>query len=167
MLDILLARRAFTGWHMLAIMVLFFGTVITVNVYMASRALSTWSGLVVENSYVASQTFDTDVADRRRQVELGYALEASYADETVTIALMRDDTPLRIASAEGFAGRPVTAMEDRPLAFTIDGTGTATAAMHLPSGSWKADVTVVTIDGEILRRALRFVVTEAEARVAR
>ncbi len=48
----------FTGWHMLTIMLLFFGTIITVNVTMAWNAVTSWSGLVVQNTYVASQQFN-------------------------------------------------------------------------------------------------------------
>ena len=48
----------FTGWHMLAIMLAFFGTIITVNFTMAYLATSSWSGLVVKNTYVASQQFN-------------------------------------------------------------------------------------------------------------
>ena len=46
----------FTGWHMLTIMLLFFGTIISVNVTMAWNAVTSWSGLVVQNTYVASQS---------------------------------------------------------------------------------------------------------------
>ena len=31
----------FTGWHMLAILILFFGTIISVNLWMAISAMST------------------------------------------------------------------------------------------------------------------------------
>ena len=40
----------FTGYHMLAIMVAFFGVVIAVNLTMATFASRSWTGLVVENS---------------------------------------------------------------------------------------------------------------------
>ena len=50
------AVRPFTGRHMAAIMVAFFGVVIAVNVYMARLATSTFTGVVVENSYVAGST---------------------------------------------------------------------------------------------------------------
>ena len=50
--------KPFTGWHMTAILVGFFSTVIAVNVYMAHAAISTFGGTVVDNSYVASQEFN-------------------------------------------------------------------------------------------------------------
>ena len=51
-------QRAFTGRHMAAIMVAFFGVVIVVNLLNARLASSTFGGEVVENSYVASQDFN-------------------------------------------------------------------------------------------------------------
>ena len=47
-----------TGKRMTGIFVLFFGVVIAVNVVMACYASSTFGGIVVENSYVASQDFN-------------------------------------------------------------------------------------------------------------
>jgi len=42
--------KPFTGRHMLAVLVGFFGVVIAVNFIMASYATSTFGGVVVENS---------------------------------------------------------------------------------------------------------------------
>ena len=58
MMQNLFARREFTGYHMVAVMTLFFGTIISVNLLMAWYANTSWSGLVVKNSYVASQEFN-------------------------------------------------------------------------------------------------------------
>ena len=52
------APKEFTGRHMLAIMLAFFGTIIAVNLVMAIFASRSWTGLVVKNSYVASQEFN-------------------------------------------------------------------------------------------------------------
>ena len=58
--------RPFTGGHMLAVMVVFFGVVISVNVFLAVVANTSWTGFVVENSYVASQEFNHKAAEGRR-----------------------------------------------------------------------------------------------------
>ena len=47
--------KKFTGKHMATILVLGFGVVVAVNFTMASLATNGFSGVVVENSYVASQ----------------------------------------------------------------------------------------------------------------
>src|SRR3546814_8186701 len=73
----------FTGWHMLGAMLLFFGIVISVNLYMAWQATRSWSGLVVENTYIASQEFNGKVADEKRSEEhtseLQSLMRISYA----------------------------------------------------------------------------------------
>ncbi len=60
-------QKPLTGWHVLAMLVAFFGVIIGVNLTMAYFANSTWSGLVVANGYVASQSFDKDLARARAQ----------------------------------------------------------------------------------------------------
>ena len=54
--------REFTGKHMLAIMIAFFGVVFAVNFTMVYFSRHSWTGLVVENSYVASQEFNEKTA---------------------------------------------------------------------------------------------------------
>jgi nitrogen fixation protein FixH len=65
-----LQSREFTGRHMLMIMLAFFGVIITVNVVMARFAMTSWTGLVVENSYVASQQFNEKMMAVRTQNDL-------------------------------------------------------------------------------------------------
>ena len=57
--------REFTGRHMLVIMVAFFSVIIAVNLTMAFFARSSWTGAVVENTYVASQQFNRKAAEGR------------------------------------------------------------------------------------------------------
>lgn len=64
--------RPFTGRHMLLTMVGFFGLIIAVNVTMARYASATFGGVVVENSYVASQRFNGWLAAARAQDRLGW-----------------------------------------------------------------------------------------------
>ena len=47
-------------------MLAFFGVIIAVNVVMATLASTSWTGLVVENSYVASQEFNRKADARPR-----------------------------------------------------------------------------------------------------
>jgi len=54
-----------TGKHVLGITVGAFSIIIAVNVLMAFKAVSTFPGLEVANSYVASQTWDADMAAQK------------------------------------------------------------------------------------------------------
>ena len=64
--------KAFTGWHMTAILVAFFGVVMAVNFTMARFAMSTFGGKVVENSYVASQHYNQWLERAAAQDRLGW-----------------------------------------------------------------------------------------------
>ena len=81
-------NREFTGWHMLAIMVAFFSVVIAVNLTMAFFARSSWTGFVVENTYVASQQFNEKAAEGRAQAALGWKPELAIAGGAVRYRLL-------------------------------------------------------------------------------
>ncbi|MBX4975304.1 cation transporter, partial [Rhizobium lentis] len=65
------SHRGFTGLHMLLATSAFFAVVIAVNVTMAFYASSSWSGLVVENTYVASQEFNRKAAAMKAMATSG------------------------------------------------------------------------------------------------
>ncbi|WP_421718486.1 FixH family protein [Algiphilus sp.] len=72
MLQRIFAPNPFTGWHFLAIILAFFCVIISVNLFMAWNATNSWTGLVVKNSYVASQHFNEVTAEKRRQLAMGW-----------------------------------------------------------------------------------------------
>ena len=65
---------------MLAVVLLFFGTIIGVNIVMVISATGTFPGLVVKNSYVASQNFNRTLAEARAQAETGWRMELDADD---------------------------------------------------------------------------------------
>ena len=75
-------RKPFTGRHAAIILVAFFGVVIGVNMVMASFALSTFGGTVVDNSYVASQHYNEWLARAEAQDRLGWE-ESVAVDESL------------------------------------------------------------------------------------
>ena len=75
-----LFKGPFTGWHMLTVMCLFFAVIIAVNVTMAVFAGSSWSGLIVKNTYVASQTFNEDVDRVKKMKAKGFAAAVKRED---------------------------------------------------------------------------------------
>lgn len=68
-------RRPFTGRDMAIVMVAGFGMVVAVNFYMAARAADSFGGVVVENSYVASQKFNGWLDKAQRGRTLGWKAE--------------------------------------------------------------------------------------------
>ena len=72
MLKAVFKPAQFTGWHMAGVLCLFFGTIIAVNMVLAVNASTTWTGLVVKNSYVASQHYNETLAAAARQAKRGW-----------------------------------------------------------------------------------------------
>jgi nitrogen fixation protein FixH len=116
--------RAFTGRHMLAAMVAFFGVIVAVNVTMATFAMKSWTGLVVQNSYVASQQFNDRAAAGRAQAALGWQGELAYANGELRYRVLRDDaSAVALTNIQVALGRPAYEADDTTivLAPTVDG----------------------------------------------
>ena len=81
--------RNFNGWHMFAILCAFFGVVIAVNITMATYASTTFGGIVVENSYVASQEFNRWLDEAKAERALGIpVIDPTQAAVSRSIALV-------------------------------------------------------------------------------
>lgn len=152
--------RQFTGRHMLAIMVAFFGVVIGVNLALAFFANSTWSGLVVANGYVASQKFNADEAEARAQAAKGWSVRAGHGDGRVTVSFA-DRTAAAIGglTVAGTLQRPTTDRDDAVLAFSEEAAGSYAAAADLAPGVWDLAITATEAGGAVAyRKTFRFVV---------
>lgn len=135
--------KRFTGWHMAAILVTFFGIVIAVNLTMAMFATRTFGGTVVDNSYVASQKFNGWLEAARAQKELGWHSVVTLDEgRRVVVAVSVEGRGLAGIAAEGFARHPLGREADIPLRFVADGEGGVRAAPSLPPGRWQVHVRV-------------------------
>ena len=127
--------RTFTGWHMTGIVVALFGVVIAVNVLMASYAIGTFGGTVVDNSYVASQRFNTWLAEARTQRDLGWNVDATVgAGRVVVVTAIAAKGALSGASVTARATHPLGRLPERDLAFRAIGNGRFVATKALPAG---------------------------------
>jgi len=128
--------KRFTGWHMAAILVGFFGVIVAVNGVMATIAARTFGGVVVENSYVASQEFNAWLKAAKKQEALGWHPKVALdARRRVTVAL-----PVTGASVTGYAEHPLGRAADVPLTFT--GDKAIQSDQPLPAGRWTVHLTI-------------------------
>jgi nitrogen fixation protein FixH len=116
--------KQFTGRHMLASLIAFFGVIIAVNLTLAYLANATWSGLIVKNGYVASQSFDDDLARSKAQDAMGWSVVLSHSNDRVRFTFS-DSARQKIAGLviTGRLGRPVTSRDDQVLVFSDVGAG--------------------------------------------
>lgn len=139
-----LPARRFTGWHIAAILVAFFAVVIAVNVLMASIAVRSFGGTVVENSYVASQRFNGWLAAARAQDGL------RWKDDVVTdgarhVVLTLGDyagAPVGGGTVGAVAQHPLGRAADIPLAFHETAPGRYVSVTGLPAGRWRVRLDV-------------------------
>ncbi|WP_420409991.1 FixH family protein [Hoeflea sp.] len=149
--------KEFTGKHMLMTMVAFFGVIITVNLVMARFAVTTWSGLVVPNTYVASQQFNSQAAQSRAIAALGYDVAFDPDADGLTILLTdAHGEPAYASSVTASLRRPVGTDDDRELVFVADGTGSYRADGRLAEGEWIAHVTAMRGEDVIYKKGRRF-----------
>ncbi|MGC4025457.1 MAG: FixH family protein [Mesorhizobium sp.] len=131
----------FTGRHMLLIMFAFFGVIIAVNVTMAYLARSSWTGLVVENSYVASQQFNAKMAETRAQEALGWTSNLVIADGRVRYGLSDNSgNPVRLKSVSVTFMHPVDDREDEHFDLVRGGDGIFDGPHTFSDGVWLVEV---------------------------
>lgn len=155
-------RKAFTftGWHMLAIMLAFFGTIITVNFTMAYFATSTWSGLVVKNTYVASQEFNGKTAAIKEMLATGIAGDLSVDTKGMRYRLtLPNNVPVVADSVLAHFKRPVGEHQDFELVMTPAGDGLYLAETAVLPGSWIVKIKATKGGKMIMHEAKRVTVS--------
>lgn len=134
------ADRPFTGRHMLAVVGLFFGTIIAVNIVMATAAVRTFPGLNAKNGYVASQTYNLLLDDAAAQMKRGWQASLDAVDGHLRLVLKdRGGTQLRGLTVTALVGRPASAASDRVLRLQPAPDGYKTTERLAP-GRWLLEV---------------------------
>jgi nitrogen fixation protein FixH len=149
--------KPLTGRKVLLIAIAAFGTIVAVNITLAVKAISTFPGLEVANSYVASQSFNEDV---RTQTALGWHVDAGYENGMLRISFLDDaDTPVVVNGLEATVGRATQARDDQTPQFTYT-QGTFLAPVELALGNWNIRLVATAPDGTSFRQRVVLHVTE-------
>lgn len=139
-------RREFriTGRMVLAGFVAAFAIIIGVNFALAYYAVSSFPGLEVKNSYVASQTFN---ARKAEQTALGWTVRADANGDEVRLSIRdRAGAPVEVANLDAVLGRATHVADDMAPEFTFDGQDYVAHA-PLGAGNWNIRMTAVSADG--------------------
>lgn len=136
--------REFTGRHALMVFGGAFGLIISVNLLMAYSAVSTFPGLEVKNSYVASQQFDERKA---AQEALGWTVRADASAGQVVLRITDvAGNPVRVGGLEAVVGRATHVADDIRPEFIFDGVAYV-APIDLADGNWNIRMTALAEDG--------------------
>jgi nitrogen fixation protein FixH len=138
-----------TGKHVFAITASAFAVIIGVNVLLAVKAVSTFPGLEVDNSYVASQGFN---ARKAAQEALGWTMTPDYANGRMTLAFLdARGQPVAVSNLEVLVGRTTEASDDSFPTFAREGDLYA-ADLPLGIGKWMVKVTATSADGTLFEQ---------------
>lgn len=153
----------FTGWHMLGVMVLFFGTIISVNFYMAYNAIHSWSGLVAENTYVASQQFNGKAAEARALTASGVTGTLTMHGSDIRYEIRHPKNGLVEADTLVLKfKRPVGEHQDFELDLTPISRGVFGTTHQVLPGHWIVDASAVKDGKRILHQAERVAVLRGQ-----
>lgn len=133
-----------TGRKVLGFMVLAFGLIIGVNLLLAYKAISTFPGLEVGNSYDASQEFNRDKA---AQVALDWHARADYHDGVLSVAFTHSDgSPAEVAEMSALVGWATSTKDDFTPTFTY-AKGVFSTPAQMARGNWNLRVDALSADG--------------------
>jgi nitrogen fixation protein FixH len=110
------------GWHVLLMLLTFFGVTIAVNVVFTTYALSTFSGEDVSKPYLRGLEYNKTLTARAEQAKLKWTASIEVVREGVADAVVT----VSIAGADGqpVGGLAVTALLKRPTDASLDKTVT-------------------------------------------
>ena len=132
--------RPLTGRRMATIIVSGFAIVLGVNLYAAVQAERSFGGIVVENSYAASQDFNAWLAEAEQERALGWTADpARRADGRVGLVLKGVPGGARI---EAVARHPLGRLPDAVLHFDPAGPDGQISREALPAGRWTLRITI-------------------------
>ena len=145
--------KPLTGRKVLLIAVASFGVVVAANLAMLFAATGTFPGLVVKNSYVASQGWDRKTDAQRA---LGWKAVAEYGDGTLRVVMTgQSGMPVTGLSIAAIIGRPATTRDDIRIELTEGVDGYATP-LDLPPGQWRVMISGANPAGDKFEAVAEF-----------
>jgi nitrogen fixation protein FixH len=128
----------------------FFLAFLIPNIILTWTAVDTFSGVVVDDSYGASQEFD-----RRRtaQLALGWAAELEHAGDVLSIRITDGDgRTVRPTALAVTVGRPTSTRSDQAVVLEETPGGYAGLA-RLDPGAWRVEISAAAADGTAFRQS--------------
>ena len=135
-------RREFTGRDMAKILVAGFGVVVAVNFGMATIAARSFSGTVVDNSYIASQKFNGWLEEARRSDKLGWSATIERDGDGFLIVPTRNVPAGATVSAE--LRRPIGERDTQRVVFARTAENLFRSDAPVDEGRWIARLTIAS-----------------------
>lgn len=145
-------QKTLKGWHVLLIMLGFFGLMFTVNGIFLYHAITSFPGEDVKKSYVQGLNYNQTLDQRAQQAQLGWTAEAGL-DKDQLIFRLRDEVgaPVLSHTVIGELRRLATKDDDLVLMFEGGDNGAYFAdASNLTSGHWVARINVFDESADLM-----------------
>lgn len=140
--------RPLTGWHVFAMFALGFGIIIAVNLTLAAKAVQTFPGLEVKNSYVASQGFD---ATRQAQEALDWDVSAILEGNLLKLSFRKDGMPVEPSIERTVFGRATNVASDQQPNFELI-NGIYSAQVEAGPGNWNLRIVARANDQTLFKQ---------------
>lgn len=143
-----------TGRHVLAMLVIFFGIIITVSIVFTTLAVKSFRGEDIKQSYRQGIEYNSTLEARAAQSQLGWTATVNVVGNMAERSLVVKVTDQAEAGLQGvtFSGglrHPVDSTLDRPVIFETFEDGTARANLTGLLGQW-------TLEADAIRGEDRF-----------
>ena len=147
-----------TGYHVLFILLGFFGIMFAVNILFTVMAVKTFPGEQEEKSYLQGINFNETLKNKAHQDELGWRSEIGFLTETDNTPLLvtnwfdNQDGPLTALKVHAQLTRPASDEGQLQLVLSPNGPGRYEAQLSsLEAGTWNVELTAVSPDGETVK----------------
>lgn len=148
--------KVITGWHVLALFLGAFGTIIGVNAVLAVNAVRSFPGLETRNSYVASQQFE---AARAAQVALDWDVSAELSGSQLRLQILQDGQPVEAQITQAVFGRATNVALDQSPEFVFE-EGAFVAGVLAGPGNWNLRLRAIAPDGTRYQSRIIVAVTQ-------
>jgi nitrogen fixation protein FixH len=112
------------GWHVLIMILVFFGIMISVNATMVTLALRSHPGEDIERSYTQGLNYNETLERRRVQESLGWQARFNLVGNQLLLEVLdREGNPLSGLSLSGQMRHPTRTALDCPIAMESLGEG--------------------------------------------
>ena len=117
--------KEWTGWHVLAAVVIFFGIILAANISMISLGLKSFPGEDTKQSYRQGLEFNKTLADRQAQKALGWSADITVESNGTIILKLTDKTGQNVRGlrVNGMLKHPAETDKDVALKFAESANG--------------------------------------------
>lgn len=145
--------RELTGKHVLAMLVVFFGIIITVSIVFTTLAVQSFRGEDIKQSYRQGVDYNKTLATRTAQTELGWLAAINVVGTAPNRTLIvkvtaADNQSLPDLIVTGRLRHPTDSGLDRELAFIASDDGLARANLSGLAGQWTVLALAENSDGQ-------------------